>query len=267
MTPPRLIATDLDGTLIRDDHSLSARTADALEVVRAAGIGIVAVTARPPRVFEELSALPHLLDAAICVNGAMVVATGTGGVLRASAIPVPSARKTAAELRAAIPDITFGVETGREVVAEAVYRRVDRVADRRVILPTLDEVFARADPILKLLAHCPGRHADTLLTVARGIDAPGVEFSHSGGRGLLEISAAGVTKAEALAWYCRSIGVSAADVVAFGDMPNDVPMLVWAGTSYAMGGAHPEAVAAATGRTTGNEDHGVARVLERLLAP
>ena len=55
----------------------------------------------------------------------------------------------------------------------------------------------------------------------------------------MEISAAGVTKGDALARLCERLGVDAADVVAFGDMPNDLPMLTWAGTSYAMANAHP----------------------------
>jgi hydroxymethylpyrimidine pyrophosphatase-like HAD family hydrolase len=93
-----------------------------------------------------------------------------------------------------------------------------------------------------------------------------VHLSHSGGRGLLEITAADVSKAAALAAWCAARGFDASDVTAFGDMPNDVPMLQWAGRSFAVAGAHPEAVAAATDRCGPSSDDGVARAIEDLLA-
>ena len=78
---------------------------------------------------------------------------------------------------------------------------------------------------------------------------------------LLEISAPGVTKASTLAQVASGLGVEAADVIAFGDMPNDLPMLTWAGTSYAMADAHPSVVAAADHLAPGHDEDGVAQVL------
>jgi hydroxymethylpyrimidine pyrophosphatase-like HAD family hydrolase len=90
---------------------------------------------------------------------------------------------------------------------------------------------------------------------------------HSGALGsLIEISALGVDKASGLAELAAERGIDPADVVAFGDMPNDVPMLTWAGRSYAMADAHPEALAAAADIAPSCADDGVAQVLERLLA-
>jgi hydroxymethylpyrimidine pyrophosphatase-like HAD family hydrolase len=82
---------------------------------------------------------------------------------------------------------------------------------------------------------------------------------------LMEISAAGVTKGGALAGLCARWGVEAAEVVAFGDMPNDIPMLQWAGTSYAVGNAHPTAREAATHIAPRNTEDGVAETLARLF--
>lgn len=82
---------------------------------------------------------------------------------------------------------------------------------------------------------------------------------------LLEISGPGVSKASTLALCCAERGISHEEVVAFGDMPNDVEMLTWAGRSYAMGNAHPDVLAAASGRTVANNDDGVAVVIEQLL--
>ena len=81
--------------------------------------------------------------------------------------------------------------------------------------------------------------------------------------GSIEISAIGVSKAVGLEEVARPLEIRAEDIVAFGDMPNDVPMLLWAGHGVAMGNAHPEAIAAANEVTSANSDDGLARVLER----
>ena len=89
----------------------------------------------------------------------------------------------------------------------------------------------------------------------------------SGAGGLAEISAPGVTKAAALESWCTDLGIGAEDVWAFGDMPNDLPMILWAGTSFAVANAHPDVVAAADHVCPSNDEDGVAQILERLLEP
>jgi hydroxymethylpyrimidine pyrophosphatase-like HAD family hydrolase len=84
------------------------------------------------------------------------------------------------------------------------------------------------------------------------------------GEWVVEISAAGVNKATALAELCEERGIPAQDVIAFGDHQNDVPMLAWAGHGVAVENAHPDAVAVADELTSSCDDDGVARVLERL---
>jgi hydroxymethylpyrimidine pyrophosphatase-like HAD family hydrolase len=88
--------------------------------------------------------------------------------------------------------------------------------------------------------------------------------THSSGRALIEMSAHGVTKASALAALAEGHEIKPADVIAFGDMPNDLPMLRWAGTSYAVANAHAEVLAAVDHVTAANNDDGVARILEDL---
>ena len=161
-----------------------------------------------------------------------------------------------------LPGVKLAVETGFEVVAEPGYAKVCSVGDKRVFVETPDAIFA-ADQIVKLLVHDLASRADELLAAARAADLTGVHLSHSGGQGLLEISPAGVSKAAALASWCAARGVDASEAIAFGDMPNDVPMLQWAGRSFAVAGAHPEA--AATGRCGSNDDDGVARSIEAIL--
>ena len=92
-----------------------------------------------------------------------------------------------------------------------------------------------------------------------------VGFRSSTFSGLVEISARGVTKATGLAALAGRLGIPAGDVLAFGDMPNDVTMLHWAGTAVVVANAHPAAREAADAVTLSNVDDGVAEYLERLL--
>jgi hydroxymethylpyrimidine pyrophosphatase-like HAD family hydrolase len=78
---------------------------------------------------------------------------------------------------------------------------------------------------------------------------------------MVEISAAGVTKASGLAWLCDREGIDPADVLAFGDMPNDLPMLAWAGHAVAMANAHPAVREVADEVTLSNDEDGVAAYL------
>jgi Cof subfamily protein (haloacid dehalogenase superfamily) len=265
MPAPQVIATDLDGTLLGPGRLFTDRTRAALQAARERGVAVVAVTARPPRVFDEWTVLASALDAAICANGAMTYDPAERAVRAMRTLHPEAAALAAKTLRQALPRVRFAVETGFEVIAEADYRRVDSVGDRRRYCETLTEALAAAPQIVKLLVHDPEGHADAVLAAARALDLPGVALSHSGGNGLVEVSATGVDKASALADWCAGRGVGPEGVVAFGDAPNDVPMLAWAGRSFAVANAHPEAVAAASDRCGSNADDGVATVVEALL--
>lgn len=125
---------------------------------------------------------------------------------------------------------------------------------------------AATEPVLKILAFHPELDPDGFLTLARLAIGDRANVTRSSPSALLEISGPDVSKASTLALCCAERGISHEEVVAFGDMPNDVEMLTWAGRSYAMGNAHPDVIAAASGRTVANNDDGVAVVIERMLA-
>jgi HAD superfamily hydrolase (TIGR01484 family) len=126
-------------------------------------------------------------------------------------------------------------------------------------------VLLGREPV-KLLARRPTTDHDAPAQQAREAVAGLVELTWSEPSAeLLEMSAAGVSKGSGLAALCAARGIAADDVIAFGDMPNDLSMFAWAGRAYAMGNAHPEAVAAADEVTLANAEDGVAVVLERLL--
>ncbi|GAA3373166.1 HAD family hydrolase [Streptomyces sannanensis] len=269
---PRLIATDLDGTLLRDDKSVSDRTIAALAAAEEAGIEVFFVTGRPARWMGVVSDHVHGHGLAICGNGAAVVDLHGGPGAHRFVKVRPLEREVALDvisvLRSAAPGTSFAVERTGGIHHELAYPplHMDPAASIAAAEKLLAADNGSADqPVLKLLAHHDELAPDDFLALARAAAGHRAAFTRSSPTALLEISGHGVSKASTLALCCAERGISPAEVVAFGDMPNDVEMLSWAGNSYAMGNAHPSVLAAASGRTVANNEDGVAVVIERIL--
>ncbi|AOW87890.1 hydrolase [Streptomyces olivaceus] len=272
-TRPRLIATDLDGTLLRDDKSVSPRTVAALAAAEQAGIEVFFVTGRPARWMDVVSAHVHGHGLAICGNGAAVVDLHGGPdahrFVKVRELPRENALDAVRLLREAAPGTVYAVEQTYGFHQEPAYPKMHlEVPDD--LLPA-EELLApdgrgTTEPVLKILAFHPELDPDGFLTLARLAVGDRANVTRSSPSALLEISGPDVSKASTLALCCAERGISHDEVVAFGDMPNDVEMLTWAGRSYAMGNAHPDVVAAATGQTVANNDDGVAVVIEQMLA-
>ena len=267
---PKLIATDLDGTLLRDDKTVSARTVTALAAAEAAGIEVFFVTGRPARWMGVVSDHVHGHGLAICANGAAVVDLHAGRrIVRVRPLERDDALATVHALRAAAPGVSFAVERTEGIHYEPDYPpfHLDPGATFAPAEKLLTDAGAVAydQPVLKLLAHHPDEDPDAFLAFGRRAAGAHAEFTRSSPSALLEISGRGVSKASTLADACAERGIAPEEVVAFGDMPNDLEMLGWAGASYAMANAHPAVLAATTHRTATNEDDGVARVIEKLL--
>ncbi len=265
--PPRLVATDLDGTLVRTDQTVSDRTRAALTRVEQAGAALVLVTGRPPRWMAPVVAETGHRGLAICANGALVYDLHTERVVRAHLLDAGAVAEVVEALRRDLPGVAFAVEQGPTDGVPGGFGR------EQVYVPRWDVAEVRVAPLeeltsggaVKLLARVEGVDSDTLLAAARASLGTLAEATHSSGDGLLEISASGISKASGLASVAAELGIEAADVIAFGDMPNDLPMLAWAGHAVAVDNAHPEVRAAADEVTASNDDDGVARVLERLF--
>ena len=263
MDRPRLIALDLDGTLLRSDGSLSERTRRALKAVASTGVELVVVTARPPRYVAPIAAELDLGAVALCANGAIEYDLGTGQWRASHPLPESTARRTVAAL-VHVARVGFAVETGDRVVYEPGFVPGDS-RDIRLAVADREAMFAVGAPIVKLLARTPDGSADELLAAARAALGDEVECTHSGGRGLLEVSAPGVSKVAGLARLCAERGIPNDQVWAFGDMPNDLAMLRWAGAGFAVANAHPDVLAAVSRHTAANDSDGVAAVLETLV--
>jgi Cof subfamily protein (haloacid dehalogenase superfamily) len=263
---PRLIATDLDGTLLHSDLSLSDRTVLALRAASAEGMLVALVTGRPvrwlSRVYEQLGTdVP-----AVCANGAVVYDPALDETLHVSPLLPAVLADLCQRVRATAPDARFAVEIeeGRALRHEVAYPlRWDRDDPTVQAVDSLAELTSVA--AVKLLVRAGERDPDAFTELVAGCLEGLAEATHSSSSGLVEISAAGVTKAAGLAWLCERHGVPAGDVVAFGDMPNDLPLLAWAGHAVAVANAHPAVLAAADAVTAANDEDGVAAYLERLL--
>lgn len=260
-----LIATDLDGTLLPDGAAEpSARSAAALRRADAAGIPVVFVTGRPPRWMARLWAYAGAHGQAIVSNGAAVFDTATGEPIRVEGIAPQVGLEVADAIRSRVPGSAFAIEAVDGIRVEPTFGNPHDLPAGSPVGPLADVWTSAA---LKLLVRAPAADREQADALHRTVvEVVGARATCTWSMpGLVEISAAGVTKASALAWVAEQLGVAQADVVAFGDMPNDLPMLRWAGTSFAMTGAHPEVVAQADHLAPRCTDDGVAAVVERLL--
>jgi Cof subfamily protein (haloacid dehalogenase superfamily) len=258
----RLAAIDLDGTLLRSDGTLSRRTRNAVATAAGAGVDIVIVTARGPRTVGDLAAELGIAGEAICSNGGIVLDLASGVIRRVRPIETDVAIQLVQGLRERLPGILFAVE--REAFAhEPGFAAWDwePPAGSRVG----DAVDLLAEPATKLILLHAEHELEVIAAAARELAGDAVSVSISGSW-VVEVSAAGVNKAAALAELCEELGIDAHDVVAFGDHLNDLPMLAWAGHAVAVANAHPDVIDIADEVTATNDEDGVALVLERLVA-
>lgn len=259
---PALVATDLDGTIIRGDGTITERTVAAFARVEAAGARFVLVTGRPPRVMRAIAAVFGHRGTAICANGALAYDMHTETIEARHLIPPPVLAAAAAALRAAVPGIGIAVEYPDGHAADAVYQAVNWAVNSSI--PRVDDAALFGRPASKLLGRHFGYTCDGLLALAVVALDGLVTVTHSNAKGLVEAAALGVSKASVVAEIAARHEIGRESVLAFGDMPNDLPLLTWAGTSCAVANAHPEVLAAATHVIASNDDDGVAEYLEKL---
>jgi Cof subfamily protein (haloacid dehalogenase superfamily) len=258
----RLVATDLDGTLLHTDGTVTDRTRRVVEALDAQGVLVVFVTGRPVRWMDSL--WRHVGDhgLAICSNGAIVYDVARHEVAELRPIPREVVLQVADVVRRAVPGSAFAVEKVDGFGKEPAFRP-DAPDVPALRVGTLDEIAD--DGVAKLLAlHDELDPADfwaQVETVAGDL----VTTTWSSVGALVEMSAAGVTKATTLELVCAERGITPDQVVAFGDMPNDLALLEWAGRGYAMANAHPSVLAATGHHAPPHDEDGVATVLEDLF--
>jgi hydroxymethylpyrimidine pyrophosphatase-like HAD family hydrolase len=272
-----LVASDLDGTLLRSDDTISDRTRAAVHAAIAAGAVFVYATGRPPRwVDPVVDQLDHY-GYAVASNGAYVMDLSIEDpderiVDRCEILPDAS-REAVERVRSLLPDTAFAADGELGFAREPGYFvRFDTPPGTRVgpVESWLDQPYA------KVLFRHPTMNAALFAALVEVVgDAAELTFGATPAHGpdrvlpdamtLVEMQVRGLSKASALQQLCDRVGLhrGGARAVAFGDMPNDLEMLRWADHGVAMGNAHHDLKAVADEVTTSNDDDGVAAVLER----
>lgn len=265
--PFDLVATDLDGTLLRTDHTVSDRTRAALASAAAAGAAHIVVTGR------SVSWSRATLDAigyrglAVCGQGAQLYDAGAHRLLTSITLDRAVARAALAKIEAQTGPLALAV--ARDGLAGQFVARPDYYLpepDAPDLLVTDDPAALWAEPIARLFLQHPRLDPDALTDAALAAAGGLVDVVVSGPT-FVEVLPLGLSKASGLRLAGQRLGIHRTRAIAFGDMPNDLPMLRWAGHGVAMADAHPDLKAVADEITTGNDDDGVAVVLERLFAP
>ncbi|EMD30105.1 HAD family hydrolase [Amycolatopsis azurea] len=266
---PLLIASDVDGTLLGPMEVLTERTIGAVRRVTEDGVPFVLVSGRPPRWIAPIANPLDLTGYAVCANGAVLYEIGTDRIVAVHGLLEPTLLHDAVSaLDHALPGCRYATERIGESAADEEMRNF--VIEPDYHNPWGDNEGTQAPraevlghPAIKLMISRRGMTSDEMARAAREVLEGAVDITYSTNSGLIEVSAHGVTKATGLAEVAERLGVPAERVIAFGDMPNDIEMLGWAGHGVAMANAHRDVLDVADEVTAPNSEDGVAQVLER----
>jgi Cof subfamily protein (haloacid dehalogenase superfamily) len=269
---PKLVATDLDGTLLNSDGEVTPRTRAALEATWDAGIPVVGVTGRGPRLLDSVRAALDGRGIAVLAQGGFVVDLERDEVLRTVGLPREQAAAVIARIEAVAGELIVAVEDAAEQTEVSGPLRVQHgfnwpypepahLLPRHEVLPD--------GPVLKAFLRSSALGQDELLARAKSVVDPAeAEVTHAG-LGFIEVLPPGITKATGLAIALERYGVGFGDVLVFGDMPNDLPMIAAVaeagGRAVAVANAHSAVRAATSNVTSGHDADGVARYLEAIL--
>jgi HAD superfamily hydrolase (TIGR01484 family) len=268
MSTYRAIATDLDGTLLRSDLRISARTRDAVLAAEDAGMVVVIATGRPPRWIAPVVEQLGDRGLVVCANGAAVYDPARHELVRTTELSPEVLVELADDLGESFPEAILGVEQGFDFAIDEAIRDSPVAVRGSWNLDGLRIGPIRSfldRPALKLIVRLPPPAADGTADAVQAVIGERGLVTHSIDESFLEVSHPSVHKAAAVEQLLVDSGIVAAEVVAFGDMPNDLELIRWAGLGVAVANADPALRAAADEVTASNDDDGVALVIERVL--
>lgn len=265
---PKMVATDVDGTLINHHEQVSPRTRAAVSALITDGVPFVLATGRPPRWIDPVVDGLGYAPLCVCGNGAVIYDSASDRILTTKVLEVDTLAWAAELAESLLPGCGLAAErVGATAHDAATPQFVSSPEYEHAWLNPDDTRVSRAEviaaPAIKMLIRLPGATSAFMREILEPHLTDRADLTYSTNDGLIELSAPGVTKATGLAIVAQRLGVEHANLIAFGDMPNDVPMLRLAGHGVAMENAHPEAKEAADEVAATNNDDGVARILER----
>jgi HAD superfamily hydrolase (TIGR01484 family) len=236
---PRMVALDVDGTVVDRDGVLSPAMADALARVVAAGVPVVLATGRAwhsTRDLVDLLGLPE--GPTVCSNGAVIVSYPPQEIVQAVTF---DPREVIERVESFAPGTLIAVEEiGVGFRLNDHFPEGDLTGE--LVVQSAEELGAL--PVTRVILRDPRRSVDEFITLAAHLGLQGVTY-FVGWSAWLDIAPEGVNKATALAQVAADLGIAAEDVLAAGDGRNDIEMLQWAGRGVALPEAPPEVQAAA----------------------
>lgn len=257
---PKLVALDIDGTIVDFDNQLHPIVYEAIHAIKHAGIPVVMATGRAvPGVYDVLDKLEMREEAmAVASNGSVVFGVEPFEVIKTVTF---DAREAVRQVLERFPDALVAVE---EV---GVGYRVNRAfpgneISGSVVLDQVDRMIA--DPVTRVVVRVPDQDLDEFHEIVHDLGLEDTNY-YIGYSAWLDMAPKGVSKASGLETICKAMGLTAADVLAVGDGNNDLEMLQWAGRGVAMGQA-PEEIKTVADHVTGHiKEHGLATELARWL--
>jgi len=264
----RVLAVDVDGTLLDSSHALRADVRDALGLLSLAGVRVVLATARGPMALSDVLHKLRFAPLLICFSGAWI---GKWDPESSTVISVRFDKRLAASAARSIVSTALAHRIEPSVFTPETWRvrtmTTEIFAESQIVnfypLIAPDLLAADEEPSKIMLITSTGEPAKMLRTIANSVQSfSTATFSKPN---YLEIIAPGVNKAKAVAELAQTLGVDLSQVAAVGDGENDVEMLKEAGLGIAMGNACDDAKAAAGWLTGTNDEGGVAQAVRRLM--
>ncbi|WOP19167.1 HAD family hydrolase [Raineyella sp. LH-20] len=254
---PRLVALDIDGTIVDHDSAMPAPLGDAIRRIAAQGTGVVLSTGRSWHDTRDLADRLDLPEGPyVCSNGAVIVRYPPLDVVRMVTFDPADVIERVQRMA---PQALIAVEeVGRGYRLNAPFPPGDLSGTMEVV--GVDDLASR--PVTRVIVRDPGSSPEDFIELAERLGLHGVSY-FIGWSAWLDIAPEGVHKAMALADVCARRGIDPGDVLAMGDGRNDIEMLRWAGRGVALGDAPLEVRLAADAVTGRFEDGGTLAELSR----
>jgi hydroxymethylpyrimidine pyrophosphatase-like HAD family hydrolase len=259
----RAVVTDLDGTIVRSDGSISPATAAAATALHLAGIPLIAATARTPAGIGILGPVQDQLTAAVCCNGAIGLGTAGRDVAWQDVMDPGVVSDLAGWLAAELPGAGIGAYDGQGWSLSPEYYAARGRAPRgsQQVMPVGD--FGRRHFCVVAVCHAEVAAA----TLAAMLSASGLLDGRAtvdyGADDIVDIAPPGADKGTGVRRALALLGIDPARAVAFGDGPNDRAMIGAVGRFVAVASGFPDVLAAATEVTEGIDGDGFAGWLRR----
>ncbi|MCK4258602.1 MAG: HAD family phosphatase [Halanaerobiales bacterium] len=261
----RLIAIDMDDTLLGDDLKIGSRTKERIQLAREAGVKVVIATGRMFQAIVPYIQELDLKEPAIVYNGALVQRFGDRDSLVHYPIPLKFAKRIASRVENAGSQLNAYIDDKLYVRArtpEVLYYMERTKVDSIEVGPIAN--FLQAPPTKLLVIH---RNLQEINQLKEELQEEfGEDLSITGSKSyFIEITASGISKGAALAELTKKMGISSREVIAIGDGLNDLTMVKWAGLGVAVQNAHPDLRKAADYVTSSCDEEGVAQVIDQFI--